>query len=106
MARKRNDRSILLRANADRVAAITGVLGGEHQLLLIPVEVAFGPPEVGARGEVHDFLGGELGALRQRIQLRPVLTELVAAMLRGKDLPRRIDRNADGVAQASHEPLR
>ncbi len=101
------DRSSLLRTDADGLSAITPVLGRQDQLALRVVEVAFGPPIVGAALDAHQLLRRQIGALLGLVECRPVLRELVAAVLRRIDAhPGRIDRDAARVAEPGDEALR
>src|SRR5580692_630620 len=46
-----SDGRLLLRADAHRLAAVAAVFGRQDQFLLLAVEIAFGPAEIGALGE-------------------------------------------------------
>src|SRR5664279_4275193 len=98
--REIHDRLDLLVAIADRLAAIAAVLGREHQLLLRGVEVALWPPVVAALHDPEQLLRRKIRALLWRVEPRPVVAELVAPVLRGVELPRCVERDADGVANA------
>src|SRR5450432_2272280 len=101
--REVRDRLELLVAVTDRLPAIAVVLGREHQLLLRGVEVALRPPVVAALHDLEQLLRRKIGALLRRVEPRPVVAELVAAVLRGVELPRGVERDADGVANARGE---
>src|SRR5258708_268558 len=61
---------------------------------------AFGPPVVGARRELDELLRREVRALFGGVEARPVLVELVAAVLRGKQAAGRVEGETFAVAQA------
>src|SRR5438067_2307991 len=91
-------------AGARRVAAIAPVLGRQDQLLLRVVEVAFGPPKVGAALDSDQLLRRQTGALLGFVECRPVLRELVAAVLGCIDAhARRVDGDAARVAEPGDE---
>src|SRR6267378_2192039 len=89
------DRVSLLRTDPDGLSAIAPVLGRQHQLLLRVVEVAFGPPIVGATLEPHELLRRKIRPLLGLVECRPVLRELVPAVLGRIDADaRRVDGDA------------
>src|SRR5207302_831987 len=66
----------------------------------------FGPPIVGAALEPHQLLRRQVGALLGLVEGRPVLRELVPAVLGRIDADaHRIDGNAARVADAGHDAL-
>ena len=73
--------SLLLGAHPNRLAAVAAIFGGEHQLLLDIVEIAFRPAEIVALLDLQKLLGRQVRALILVVELRPVLVELVAALL-------------------------
>jgi hypothetical protein len=74
------DRRLSLRADADRLAAIAAIFRREYQLILLLVVIALGPAIVGAGHELNQFLGGQLRALRRRVEARPVLEEFATVL--------------------------
>src|SRR6516162_5002323 len=66
---KRRDRRFVLIAVADFLTSVAAIFRGEHELLLCAVV------------EDHDFLRRKLPALLRGVELRPVLMQLVAAVL-------------------------
>ena len=46
-----------LRADALRLAAVAAIFGGEHELLLLLIVIAFGPAVIGAGREVQQLFG-------------------------------------------------
>ncbi len=79
--RKPRDWTALLRTGADGLAAIAAVLRGKDQLPLVGVEIAFRPAVIRALIQLQQLFGGLVGALLWPVQVRPVLRELVPAML-------------------------
>ena len=106
MAGEGRDRRLLLGADADRLAAIPAVFRGQHELMLETVVIAFRPAEIGTLPLNDQFLGRLLGALFYRVQLWPVLPELVAAVHRRENPAGGIKRDALAVAQTRHEAFR
>src|SRR5207248_3108517 len=95
------DRASLLRTDPDGLSAIAPVLGRHHQLLLRVVEVAFGPPIVGAALEPHELLRRQIRPLLGLVECWPVLRELIPAVLGRIDADaRRVDGDAARVADA------
>jgi hypothetical protein len=45
------------RADALRLAAVAAIFGGEHELLLLLIVIAFRPPVIGAGRELQQLLG-------------------------------------------------
>src|SRR5262245_37503116 len=102
VGREDRNRVSLLRARPDRLATITSVLWGKNALLLGQVIVALGPPIVGAALQLHQFLRWLVGPLLWRVEARPVLSQLVAAVLGSKELTRGVDCDAYRVAIPSN----
>jgi len=101
MGREEGYWPFLLRANSDRLTAVAAIFRGEHQLLLVIVEIAFGPTKVVALRDLQEFLGGEVRALIFVVELRPVFVELVASLLgRIEAQASRIHGNAVSIANA------
>ncbi len=96
---------LLLCARSDRLAAITAVLGCEHQLHLGRIEVAFRPAEIRALLDPQQLFSGKVLALSRGVELGPVLRELVPSMLGGIDLACCVHRDADSVPDASRVSL-
>jgi hypothetical protein len=78
---KRGDRSLFAVANAGRLAAVAAIFRRQHELVLVLVEVAFRPAKIGALMQLDHFLGRRVGALLDRVELRPVLRQLVTSEL-------------------------
>ena len=89
----------------DRLSAVAAVLRSEDELLPGQVEIAVGPPVVSAALELHQLLCRLVRALLGRIELRPVLPELVTTVLSRKDPTGGVERNALSVAQACRKAL-
>src|SRR5439155_24813066 len=83
--RERDGRLLLLRAGSD-ASAVAAVLGSEHEVAELDVVVAVRPSEVVALVDGKELLRWLLGALLQAVEFRPVLAELVAAVLRRPQL--------------------
>ena len=64
MGGKYRDRSELMRAHADRLAAVATIFRRQHQFLLEGIVVALGPAIVAAGLQKHYFFGGQRGFLR------------------------------------------
>src|SRR6185312_8123554 len=100
VSREGGGRSELVRAQSD-LLAVAAVFGREQELPLHFVVVAVGPAVVAAVHDVHELLGWQIGALRRGVQLRPVLAELVPAVLRRVELMvRGIEREPFSIAYA------
>src|SRR6202167_1988909 len=69
------------RAQTHALPAIATVLGPEYQLVLLAIKIALGPPVVLALFQSYYLLGGLFRSGRGWVILRPVLIELIAAML-------------------------
>src|SRR5688572_11549907 len=67
--------------------------------------VAVRPAEVIAGLDADELLGGVLGALLRIVELRPVLKQLVAAMLRCPESPVGTDGESHRVADAGRDTL-
>src|SRR5947209_667147 len=108
MRREVCDVAFLLSAAAD-LLAIAAVLGSEHLLLLLRVEVTVRPAKIVAPLHMKHLLGGKLGALLSGVELRPVraaAAELIAAMLHDIQIAIAwIDRDRNRVANAAGEVL-
>src|SRR5882757_57706 len=100
MAGKSRDGALALSAEADGLAAVSAIFRREHELLLILIVVAFRPTVVGARRELDELLRRQVRALLGGVEARPVLVELVSAVLRGKQAAGRVEGEAFAVAQA------
>ncbi len=105
MAGKESDGRFFLSADADGLA-VAAIFWGENELLLKAVEIAFGPTEIGAFREFDHFFRRQLMALLRRIEMRPVLIELIAAVLRIEETPRCIEGKALAIAQTCRVTLR
>src|SRR5580692_4354749 len=81
VCRKKRDRSSLPRARPDRLAAVTAIFRSQHELLLDPVEIAIRPAVVRALLQSQQLFGGEIGALLRPVEFRPILRQLIPAML-------------------------
>src|SRR5437660_11302376 len=96
-----------LRTRPDGLPAVAAVFRGEHQLTLGPVEVALRPPIVGAALHPHQLFRRLVGTLLWPVKARPVLAQLVPAVLRRVDPDaRRVDGDAAGVARPGRDALR
>src|SRR5690242_905627 len=100
MPGEERDRRRLVGADADLLAAVAAVFGSEHELVLILVEVALRPAVIAALLDGDDLLGRQIRALLHRVELRPVLRELIAAVLGRVKLAGGIEREAFAVADA------
>ena len=105
MAGEHRDRRSLVGARPDRVPAVAAVLRGEDELLLGQAVVAVRPAIVGTALELHQLLGRLVGTLLRRVELRPVLLELVATVLGRKDPACGVDRDTFPIAKPRHEAL-
>src|SRR5208283_1629082 len=79
--REKRDRASLLRARPDRLAAVATIFRSQHQLLLDSVEIALRPAVVGALLQSQQLFGWEIGALLRPVKFRPILGQLITAML-------------------------
>src|SRR3989442_98713 len=102
MRGKRAQRLLLLLAASDRLA-VAAIFGREHQVTQLGVVVAVRPAVVVPCRELDELLRGFFRTLRQREQLGPVLTQLIATVLRRVQLARRRDGEPHGVADARSE---
>src|SRR5205085_1014740 len=102
VSREGHQRLLLVFA-ASHLLAVAAVLGREHEVAELRVVVAIGPTEIGALRELEELLGRLLGALLDGEQLGPVLTQLIAPVLRGVQLTRGREGEPDGVADARGE---
>ena len=100
MGGERRDRRLRLVALADRLAAVAAVLGRQHELLLLAVVVALRPAVPGALLEIEHLLGREVKTLLGGVELRPVLVQLVAAVLRHVQTTGGVEVEALAVADA------
>ena len=98
---KRRDWSELLRADANRLAAVAAVLRRQHQPALDLVEVTLGPAVIAALVDAQQLLRRLRRLLFRLVERREILVQLIAPVLRGIDaVSTRRDRNAVGVANA------
>ena len=81
MGGEEGDGSLLLGAYANRLAADAAIFRREYQLPLDIVEIAFRPAKIVALLDLQKLLGRLVRALILVVELRPVLVELVAALL-------------------------
>ena len=88
-------------AQALRLAAVAAVLGREHELVLVIVEVAERPAVVAALLEQHELLGGQRRLLLGLVEAGEVLVQLVPPVLGGVDqVPARVRGDALAVTDA------
>ena len=108
---KRRDWRLEFFAVADLLAAVAAILRRQHTLLLRGVEIAGRPSVIGALFQDHDLFGGKLEALFRRIELGPILMQLVAAMLGDEKASRSVEvetlavPDAGGIAFFGRENL-
>ena len=105
MAGERRDRRLLAGADAD-LFAVAAIFRRQHELVLQLIVVAFRPAVIGALLQQHDFLGRQLRALPRVEVARPVLRELIAAVLGDEETPGGVEREAFAVAQPGGVALR
>src|SRR5207249_753446 len=86
MPRERNCRLLLLRT-PPHLLAVAPILRCQDQMAEFDVMITVGPAEVVALVHPQQLLRWLLGALLESEQLGPVLSQLVAAVLRGPQLP-------------------
>src|SRR5579871_3950409 len=106
VCRKPRNGATLVLTGPDSLAAITAVLGGKDQLLLIAIEIALRPTVIGAVLKLQQFFSGLICSLLRPIQFRPVLRELIPAMLHDIQPARLIECEPLTVADPGGEPLR
>src|SRR5581483_8279463 len=107
VGREGRHRGQLVGTFADGLAAVAAVLGREHQLVLLVIEITLGPAIVAALLDFQQFLGGQLRTLLGGIEARPVGPELIPAVLGGiQPRPRGIERDAVSVANTGGIALR
>ncbi len=105
MAGECRNRSKLLGADSNRLAAVSAILGRQHQLFLILVVIAFGPAVIAAFAKLHNLFGRQVDALLHGIELGPVLRELVAPVLGRKQMARGVERKSFAIADTSGKAL-
>ena len=105
MARECRDRRLLAGAHAD-LFAVAAIFRGQHELILQLIVVAFRPAVIGALLQQHDFLGRQLRALTRIEVARPILRELIAAVLRDEETPGGVEGETFAIAQAGRVALR
>src|SRR4029077_750435 len=105
MTGKGCNRRLLAGADAD-LFAVAAIFRRQHELVLQLIVVAFRPAVVGALLQQHDLLGRQLRALPRVEVARPVLRELIAAVLRGEETSGGVEREAFAVAQPRGVALR
>ncbi len=106
MAGKRGDRWNFVGTSSDGLATVAAVFRRQNVFLLIAVEIAIGPAVIAALMKLdHDFRR-QFRALSGRIETRPVLVELIAAMLGYKDAAGVVEIDALGVAKARCKAFR
>src|SRR5438552_9033526 len=105
MTWKRRDRSALVGTQTNRFPAVTAVFWSKHKLTLAQIKVAIRPAVVGTALDPHQLLRRLIGTLLRRIEVRPVLPQLVAAMLGRKHPAHGIERDPLPVAQPGDEAL-
>ena len=105
MARKSSNRSLLIGADSNRLAAVAAIFWRQDQLFLLLVVVAFRPSVITALLQLDNLLRGQFGALFDRVELGPVLRELIAAMLRDIEPPRLVEPKSLAITYAGRVPL-
>src|SRR5271167_2402277 len=103
MGRKRRDRGGLGRAPTHFLASIAAVLGSENQFALDCVVVALRPAVVAAPSQQQQLFGGLRGLLIGFVAFRPIRMQLVASVLRDKDVVGGIDREPLRIAYTGGE---
>jgi hypothetical protein len=103
MGREGGDRGLLLGADADFAAAVAAIFRCQHACLPQAVEITFRPAVITALPQQHEFLGRQLGAFGRFVESRPVLEQLVAAVLGGEEPAGRIEGEALAIAQPRRE---
>ena len=106
MPGKGGDGCILLRADANLVAAVAAIFGRQNELVLLAVEVAFRPAVIGTLFSQNQFLGRLSGALFGRIEFRKILCELVSAVHGRKQAAGGIKAEPFAIAQPGQIALR
>ncbi len=105
MCGKECNRRLFIRANAN-LGSVASILGRQHIFLLRSVEVALGPAVVAALFDLHHDLGREFSALLRRVEVRPVLRELIPAVLRREQSSGTVEREPFAIADASRIAFR
>src|ERR1700690_2853118 len=82
MGRKRRYRRELVRARANRLAAITTIFRRKHQFFLKRVVITLGPAIVSARLQEHDLFSRQRGFLIRFVKIRPIRVQLISPVLR------------------------
>src|SRR5208283_3185389 len=98
VCREKCDRRGPRRADPDLLTTVAAVFRPKDQLFLIPIEIAFRPTVVVALFESDDFFGREIRPALRFVVLRPVLRELIPAMLCDEQPSVGVDRKAFAVA--------
>src|SRR5262249_32271405 len=105
MAGQSRDRRLLTGADAD-FFAVAAIFRRQHELALYLIIITFGPAVVGAFLQQHDLLRRQLRALAGVKVARPILRELIAAVLGDEQAPGGIEGKAFAVAQTGGVALR
>ncbi len=97
----------LVRAFTHRLAAVTAVLGSQHELLLHRIVVTLRPAVVAALLDVQQDFGRQRRALLRLVEIRPVFRQLIATVLsRIHTVAAGVDGNSIRIANARRETLR
>src|SRR5437879_12709585 len=99
VSRERHGRLLLLGAPPD-LLAVAAVFRRQHEMAELQVMIAVRPAEVVALVDLEQLLRRLLGILRVVEEFRPILSQLVAAVLRAPPLAVRREGHAPGVANA------
>src|SRR5712664_2470850 len=98
-------RALLRSTVSNGLASVAPVFRREHELPLLAVVVAIRPSVVTALLDLEQLLRGKILSLFWSVQLRPVVIQLVAPVLRGIKLSARIERDSPGVTDAGRVAL-
>src|SRR5438094_6332208 len=82
-------------------ASVTAILRRENQLLLIAIEVAARPAEIGVVLDREELFSREVLPLVGGVELGRILRQLIPSVLRRPELALTVDGDADGVPDAS-----
>src|ERR1700720_3431301 len=105
VCREKRYRASLPRAWPNSLAAVTAIFRSQHKLLLDPVEIALRPAVVGALLQSQQLFGGEIGALLRPVEFRPILRQLIPAMLGYINSTGGVECEALAIADPSGEAL-
>src|SRR6478672_11284504 len=100
---KRRDGRLEFCAVIGLLAAIAAIFRRQHKLLLGGVEITFRPAVVAALLEDQHALCGKLKTLLRRIELGPILVQLIAAVLGDVKVACRVEVETLAVADAGGE---